>query len=179
MQLKEPDYIMLGYLTTSPMAAVAREVVEAYGDASGWIQANPVGTGPYVLKSWRRGQQIVLEANPNFRDETFPANPHPEPGDPFAAQRGRKLPIVGRIEVSIIEESNPRLLAFNSGALDYVNVPSDLSDNVLVNNDTLRPQYAARGVRLARVTQPALQYAYFNIEDPVVGGMAKEKIALR
>ena len=47
MQLKEPDYIMLGYLTTSPMAAVAREVVEAYGDASGWIQANPVGTGPY------------------------------------------------------------------------------------------------------------------------------------
>jgi len=178
MQLKEPDYIMLGYLTTSPMAAVAREIVEAYGDASGWIQANPVGTGPYVLKSWRRGQQIVLEANPGFRDETFPANPRPEPGDPFAAQRGRKLPIVGRIEVSIIEESNPRLLAFNSAALDYVNVPSELADNVLVN-DTLRPQYAVRDVRLARVTQPALQYAYFNIEDPIVGGMAKEKIALR
>ena len=178
MQLKEPDYIMQGYLTTSPMAAVAREVVEAYGDVSGWIQANPVGTGPYLLKSWRRGQQIVLEANPNYRDEIFPAGTEPAGADPFAGQRGRKLPIVGRIEISIIEESNPRLLAFNSGALDYVNVPSDLSDNVLIN-DTLRPEYAARGVRLARVTQPALQYAYFNVEDPVVGGMTKEKIALR
>jgi len=178
MQLKEADYIMQSYMTTDPMAAVAREVVEAYGDASGWIQANPVGTGPYLLKSWRRGQQIVLEANPNFRDETFPASAGPADGDPFAGLRGRKLPLVGRIEISIIEESNPRLLAFNSGALDYVNVPSDLSDNVLAG-DKLRPQYSSRDVRLARVTQPALQYAYFNLDDPVVGGMAKEKVALR
>ncbi|HEX7271610.1 MAG TPA: ABC transporter substrate-binding protein, partial [Casimicrobiaceae bacterium] len=47
LQLKDPDYIMLGYMTQSPMAAVAREVIEAYGDASGWAMANPVGTGPY------------------------------------------------------------------------------------------------------------------------------------
>ena len=45
-------------------AAVAREVVEAYGDASGWVMANPVGTGPYRLKDWRRGQRILLEASP-------------------------------------------------------------------------------------------------------------------
>ena|SRR5438093_9969685 len=69
-----------------------------------------------------------------------------------------------RIEVSIIEESNPRLLAFNSGALDYVNVPSDLSDTVLDAAGNLRPAYKERAVTLARVTQPALQYAYFNME---------------
>jgi ABC-type transport system substrate-binding protein len=44
--LKEPDYVLQGYLTQMPMAAVAREVIEAYGDASGWAMANPVGTGP-------------------------------------------------------------------------------------------------------------------------------------
>jgi ABC-type transport system substrate-binding protein len=178
LQLKEPDYIMLGYMTQTQMAAVAREVIEAYGDANGWVQANPVGTGPYRLKSWRRGQQIVLEANPNYRDETFPDSS--DSGDrELAKMRGKKLPIVGRIEISIIEESNPRLLAFNSGALDYANVPSDLSDTVLDAAGHLRPAYAERGVVLARVTQPALQYAYFNMEDPVVGGFGKEKIALR
>jgi ABC-type transport system substrate-binding protein len=93
--------------------------------------------------------------------------------------RGKKLPIVGRIEISIIEESNPRLLAFSSGAADYVNVPSDLSDHVLDASGRLKPEYAERGVTLARVAQPALQYAYFNMEDPVIGGYGKEKIALR
>jgi len=179
LQLKDPDYIMLGYMTQSPMAAVAREVIEAYGDASGWAMANPVGTGPYMLKSWRRGQQIVLEANPNFRDESFPDSDDPADREMVTRLRGKKLPIVGRIEISIIEESNPRLLAFNSNALDYVNVPSDLSDHVLDASGKLRPEYTARGVTLARVTQPALQYAYFNMEDPVVGGYGKEKIALR
>ena len=32
---------------------------------------------------------------------------------------------------------------------------------------------------LARGVQPAVSYTYFNMEDPVVGGYAKEKIALR
>ena len=179
LKLKEPDYIMHGYMTQSPMAAVAREVIEAYGDASGWAMANPVGTGPYKLLSWRRGAQIVLEANPNYRDETFPDSTDPADRENFAKLRGKKLPIVGRIEIAITEESNPRLLAFNSGALDYVNVPSDLSDHVLDASGKLRPEYAARGVVLARITQPALQYAYFNMEDPLVGGYTRDRIALR
>ena len=179
LKLKEPDYIMHGYMTTSPMAAVAREVIEAYGDASGWAMANPVGTGPYKLLSWRRGAQIVLEANPNYRDETFPDSTDPADRENFAKLRGKKLPIVGRIEIAITEESNPRLLAFNSGALDYVNAPSDLSDHVLDSSGKLKPEYAARGVVLARITQPALQYAYFNMEDPVIGGYTRDRIALR
>jgi ABC-type transport system substrate-binding protein len=170
---------MAGYLTQSPMVAVAREVIEAYADASGWAMAHPVGTGPYMLKSWRRGAQIVLEANPNYRDEVFPDSDDPADKELVAKMRGKKLPVVGRIEISIMEESNPRLLAFNSGALDYVNVPSDLADHVIDASGKLRPEYADRGVTLGRITQPALQYAYFNMEDPVVGGYTKDRIALR
>src|SRR5881394_3830402 len=43
LELKEADYIMLGYMTQSPMAAVAREVIEAYGDTNGWAMEHPVG----------------------------------------------------------------------------------------------------------------------------------------
>ena len=43
------------------LSAVAREVVEAY---PGKMEAHPVGTGPYILKSWVPASKITLEANP-------------------------------------------------------------------------------------------------------------------
>ena len=36
------------------------------------------------------------------------------------AMKGRKLPALSRIEISIIEEQVPELLAFDQGGLDYV-----------------------------------------------------------
>ena len=177
--LKEPDYVLQGYLTQSALAAVAREVIEAYGDASGWAMANPVGTGPYRLAQWRRGQKIVLEANPNYREEYYPETGEAGDRELIAKMKGKRLPQVGRIDVSIIEESNPQLLAFNSGELDYVNVPADLVANVLDPENGLKPEYTKSGVTLHRVTQPALAYTYFNMEDPIVGGYTPEKIALR
>ena len=107
-------------MTQQPMAAVAREVIEAYGDASGWAMANPVGTGPYRLAQWRRGQKIVLEANPRYREEYFPDDGEPGDRELIAAMKGKRLPQAGRVEISIIEESNPQLLAFDTRELDYM-----------------------------------------------------------
>jgi ABC-type transport system substrate-binding protein len=179
VKLVEPDYILMGYMAHAAMSAIAREVVEAYGDASGWVMANPVGTGPFRLAEWRRGQKIVLEANPGFREEYFPTAGEPADAATIARMTGKRLPQVGRVEVSIIEESNPQLLAFNSGELDYANVPPDLIPNALDGSNRLKGYYAEQGVRHWRITQPALTYTYFNMEDPVVGGYAPEKVALR
>jgi ABC-type transport system substrate-binding protein len=131
IRLKEPDYILFGYLCSSPMAAVAREVIERYGDTNGWTMDHPVGTGAFVLKSWRRGQQIVLEANPGYRDERFPQPTDADDRKRFAALVGKRLPLADRVEIAIMEESNPRLLAFDSNALDYVNLPPELTDHAL------------------------------------------------
>ena len=179
LKLVEPDYVLLGYLAHAAMSAVAREVVDAYGDASGWVMANPVGTGPFRLKEWRRGQKIILEANPNFREERFPTAGEPDDAAMIARMKGKRLPQVGRIDISIIEESNPQLLAFNSRELDYANVPGDLTPNVLDAASRLKPYYADQGVRHARMTRPSLAYMYFNMEDPVVGGYTPDKVALR
>jgi ABC-type transport system substrate-binding protein len=128
-------------------------VVEAYADGAGWVMANPVGTGPFRLKDWRRGQRIVLEANPAFRDELYPESSHPDDRS-FAKLRGRKLPLVGRVEISIIEESNPRLLAFEQGDLDYVAVPPDLVPNVLDPGNKLKPRFVKEGSRSRAASSP-------------------------
>jgi ABC-type transport system substrate-binding protein len=179
IELKAPDYILFGYLCSSPMAAVAREVIERYGDGNGWAMDHPVGTGPFRLESWRRGQRIVLTANPNYRDERFPEATDPADSARFGKLAGRRLPMLDRIEITIMEEANPRMLAFDSGALDYVDLPPELTDLALDASNHLKPAYAARGVTLSRLTQPALQYAYFNMQDPVVGGYTRERVALR
>jgi ABC-type transport system substrate-binding protein len=159
-------------------SGVAREVIEAYADGAGWVMANPVGTGPYRLKEWRRGQKIVLEANPNFRDEYYPESNSPD-DRPFAKYKGRKIPLAGRVEISIIEESNPRLLAFEQGDLDYTAVPPDLVSTALDPGNKLKPRFAKEGITLARGIQPAITYSYFNMEDGIVGGYTAEKVALR
>ena len=179
LKLAQPDYTFLPILTATQTSAVAREVIETYGDASGWAMANPVGTGPFKLKDWRRAQRIVLEANPNYREETFPALPANADADAraaYAAMKGKRLPQVGRVEIAVIEESNPRLLAFNANELDLVDVPRDLVSRVLDDNNQLLPAYAKQGVTVQRSQEAGLAFfAYFNMNDPVVGGYTPEK----
>ncbi len=117
IRFKQPDYAFKWWLTTSSFAAVAREVVEKYQDASHRVMENPVGTGPYRLKAWTRGQRIVLEANPDFRDETYPPAGR-DPGDAAIAKglTGRRLPLAGNVDIAIIEEAQPRMLSFDRGA---------------------------------------------------------------
>jgi len=179
LQLTAPSYDLLSDLTTAALSAVAREVVAKYGDGSTWVMANPVGTGPYRIKEWRRGQKIVLEANPGFRDVRFPQSTDPADRELVAQLGGKRLPFAGRVEITIIEESNPRLFSFDKGDLDFTAVPSDLAEKVLEPDNRLRLRYTNAGVRLYRGIQPAIVFTYFNMDDPVVGGYTRERVALR
>jgi ABC-type transport system substrate-binding protein len=85
---------------------------------------------------------------------------------------------VGRIELEIIEEELPELLKFDQGEFDYALLGGAASQRLL-RDGRLRPEYAARGIRHVRYTSPALLYTYFNMDDPVVGGYAPDRIALR
>ena len=182
VRFNDPFYAFQHWLTYDALVAVAREVVDAYKDTSNRVMDHPVGTGPYRLKDWTRGQKIVLEANPGFRDETYPVpGAGSGPGDAAIAKpnAGKKLPLMGRVEVTIIEEDLPRLLSFNSGALDYLELPASIADNVLAKNGTLLPDYAKRSIVLHRQIEPSLSFTFFNMDDPVVGGYTPQNIALR
>jgi oligopeptide transport system substrate-binding protein len=178
IRLKQPDYTFLYVLAMPASAAVAREVIDAYGNDAG---AHPVGTGPYLLKEYKRSSRIVLEANPQFRkfvfDEPAPANK----ADAAIARalKGRVLPAIGRIEISVIEEQQPRWLAFLKREVDYLQ-PFPLNFvGELLDNGKLKPALAAKGIYHELLLRPNTWWAYFNMEDPVVGGYTPEKIALR
>ena len=182
LTLAEPDYTLLPYLTGQALAAVAREVVEAYGDSAGRVMEHPVGTGPYRLVEWRRGQRVALAANPNYRVEYFPKPPPDADASMLALAKsmaGKRLPQIGRIELSIIEPPQPQLLAFASGTLDILDLPFELAPKVLDAAGHLLPTYATQGIDVQRVTDLYVGYLYFNMDDPVVGGDAPERLALR
>jgi oligopeptide transport system substrate-binding protein len=182
LELIDPDYTFLELLDNTSLRAVAREVIEKYADSSGRAMNHPVGTGPYRLKEWQAGHRIILEANSGYRDERFP----PAPANADAAikavadsMKGKRIPQIGRIEIAVIEETNPRLLMFNGGQLDILEVPGDIAPKMIDSKGNLLPEYVARGMRLERATELAVTFAYFNMEDPVVGGYTPEKVALR
>ena len=178
LKLSRPDYNLLDNMTHWAMSAVAREVIEAYGDASGWAVDHPVGTGPYLIREWKKGSKVILQASPTYREIDFPASADPADRALVASMKGKRIPAIGRVEVNIIEESNPRFLAFDSNQLDYVYVPSDFVNRVIADGK-LKPEFARQGIQWKRMIEPSFTYTFFNMDDPTIGGYSQEKIALR
>ncbi len=159
--------------------AVAREVVEKYGDQ---IAAHPVGTGPFKLAQWRRASFIALDRNPAYRERVYDAQPAADDaeGQAWAAKfKGRKLPMIDRVEISVIEENQPRWLSFLNGQHDFIErVPEDFI-SLAAPHGQLAPNLAKQGMKLYRVLNSEVYFQMFNMDDPVVGGFAPERIALR
>ncbi len=180
IRLTKPYYVFIYQLADCRVAcAVAREVVERYGDDIG---SHPVGTGAYRLAFWKRSSKLVFEANPNYREEHFDGQPRPDDAEGqaiLALQKGKRLPIVGRVEVYIVEETQPRWLAFLNEEYDLAFEVSPEYANVAWPGNKLAPNLRRRGIQMAQVPGLDLVYAYFNMEHPIVGGYAPEKVALR
>jgi oligopeptide transport system substrate-binding protein len=175
IRLTAVDYTVLERLAVLGTYAVAREAVEAAGAD---VVSKPVGTGPFRLAEWKRGSRIVLEANPHYRTIAFPQSTDPALRALVQSMQGRKLPALARIEVSVIAEQLPEVLAFDQGGLDYIGLGGALLSRLL-DNGTLKPEFARRGITHRRYPVPALIYTYLNQDNPVVGGTTPEKIALR
>jgi ABC-type transport system substrate-binding protein len=178
-----PRFLLTEMTDTNVAAALAREVVEAYGDKIG---EHPVGTGPFVLKTWKRSSRIVLARNPNYREVLYDEHP-PETGpgsDPrltaAAAQlKGRRLPMLDEVAISIIEEPQPRWLSFLNEEQDLLDqLPAEFANSVIPNN-RLAPNLVKKGIQMVRYPRADVAMSFFNMESPLVGGYTPEKVALR
>jgi ABC-type transport system substrate-binding protein len=184
VELEEPRPGFAETFASSDLfGGVAREVVEHYGEQ---IDAHPVGTGPFKLKSWRRSSEIVLERNTAYRERYYEAEPAPDDkaGQAILAKfKGRRLPMIDEVRIAIIEQSQPMWLSFLNAEVDALatnagRVPPDFL-GLAMPGGKLAPFLAKRGIQGIRNLNADIGLAYFNMEDPVVGGYTPDKIALR
>ena len=179
VRLAERDYNFPLVMAHTSFGAVAREVIEAYANDT---MAHPVGTGPYQLKEWKRGTKIVLEANPGYPSFAWDwkANPGNKWDDELVAtMKGKSMPQIGRVEISIIDEEQSRWLAFNQKELDILEVPPTFIYKVVNRDNQLLPEWVDQQVKVYRAVSADITLTYFNFLDSVVGGYTKDKMALR
>ena len=178
--IKEPRPRFLEGLAASDVyGAVAREVVEFYGDQA---EAHPVGTGPFKLTQWRRSSFLAFERNPDFREMHYDAEPAADDAEGqaiLARFKGRRLPMIDRVEISIIEEEQPRWLAFVNGEADVAYRVGYQFAPQAMPNGKVAPNLAKKGVRGFPIVEAASQFYLFNMEDAVVGGYSAAQVALR
>jgi ABC-type transport system substrate-binding protein len=180
VRLREPrPRHLYNWAAADVFGAVAREVVETYGDK---IMEHPVGTGPFRLAEWRRSSRIVLERNPNYREHLYDAQPNADDAQGQALLqrfKGRRLPMIDRVEIAIIEEVQPRWLSFLNGEQDFMERLPNEFVNQAVPGGKLAPHLAKRGVQAMVVPAADTYMTMFNMEDPLIGGYTPDKVALR
>lgn len=101
---------------------------------------NPVGTGPYRLKEWTAGQQLVLESNHDYFE-------------------GR--PRIDRFIYRIIPDSSTMYMELKAGGLDYMGLSP-----VQYQRQTNTPEFASR---FNKYRYPASAYTYlgYNLRHPL------------
>lgn len=93
IKLKTPQGAFLDYLSTFIPSIVPKAVYEKMGDKA--FSENPVGSGPFMVKEWVRGQRLVLERNPHYWKS----------GQPY----------LDEIRIDYVPDENTRMLKVESG----------------------------------------------------------------
>jgi len=144
----------------------------------------PVGSGPFMLGENNPNLRMVLEVNPNYYGETYPAAG--EPGDRDAgllADAGRIMPFIEKAIYSLEKESIPYWNKFLQGYYDTSGISSDSFDQAvqfstqgeLALTDAMRE----KGIKLQTAVTASVFYMGFNMLDPVVGGDSQRARLLR
>jgi peptide/nickel transport system substrate-binding protein len=63
IRLKEPHAPFLLNMAMFPVSLLSPAALATYGEK---MQSNPVGTGPFKFREWKRGERVVLEANDDY-----------------------------------------------------------------------------------------------------------------
>jgi oligopeptide transport system substrate-binding protein len=134
-----------------------------------------------------RNSRVVLEASPTFREEIFETYGAEDAYSKAIAERlrGKRLPLIGRVEVYIIEEPQPRWLAFLNNEHDYIRPLPDEFAHIAMPGGVLAANLVRRGIYATDDEEAWVTYTTFNMAATIdgkpndVGGYTAERVALR
>ncbi|TNF98783.1 MAG: peptide ABC transporter substrate-binding protein [Gammaproteobacteria bacterium] len=140
----------------------------------------PIGTGPYMLTVNNPNLRMVMERNPNFHGETYPAEGMPgDAEEGLLADAGKQIPFIDMVVESLEKESIPRWNKFLQGYYDVSGISSDTFDQAVdiggAGEVTLTSEMQDKGIRLATAVATTTYYFGFNMLDPIVGTEAGER----
>lgn len=122
---------------------------------AGIAKADGGGTGPYVLKSWRKNHEMVFE---------------------------RRRPVPGgfdRVRYLVIDDVSTQWLMFLKGEIDMLGeISRDNWDSIIRADGQLDAKLVAEGVKLCESPTLDVMYLGFNMRDPVLGPNRKLRQAL-
>ncbi|HQJ98801.1 MAG TPA: ABC transporter substrate-binding protein [Thermoleophilia bacterium] len=116
--LDAPDSSFLMAMTMPFTSVMPKEWAARVGKD---IKRKPLGTGPFVIKSWTPGQRIVAERNPNYWDE----------GKPY----------LDRIDFDLATNTSTALLRLQNGEVDVLGDGIPAADYQRIKNDPTWSKY--------------------------------------
>ncbi len=131
--LDQPYGPFLSYMN---MPIVPKAAFEA--DPEGFA-TNPIGTGPFKLVEWKRGDSMRLEANPTYWDGA---------------------PLLSGIEMRVVPDNSARVVALESGDLDLVQSPMSPQDVKRLEGED--------GIVLNRTPAAGYTYINLNCADEMI-----------
>jgi len=141
VRLKEPFPPFLSLLSMQYCSVVPEEAVAFYGPR---FRNNPVGTGPFLFKTWKEGVKLVMVKNPEY----------------FESDNGNKMPYLDAVAITFLADKQAAFLEFIKGKLDFMSgIDPTYKDELLTTTGSLQPKYRGE-IRL--VTQPYLNTEYLG-----------------
>jgi len=152
-----PDPAFPSKIAFTSFAVQPSEYLESTG-GNGDLLEKPIGTGPYMIESWERGNQLVLKKNPNYWGENIGA-------DTLVFRWGT--------------ESAQRLLELQSGTVDGIdNVgPDDFATVEGDSNLALYNRPALNIMYIAFNNNPLVE-GFDNSTNPLANEQVRQAIAM-
>jgi ABC-type transport system substrate-binding protein len=183
-------YPQLLYWMAMPFFAPMPPEADRFFTQAGMAEKNltldwyPVGSGAYMLTVNNPNRQMVLERNPNYHEELYPAEGEADDGPTgLLADAGKPLPFIDKVIFSLDKESIPRWNKFLQGYYDRSAVLPEGFDQAIRftgEGDTeVSDSMKQKGIRLLTSVAASTYYLGFNMLDPVVGGYTERARKLR
>lgn len=184
---KYPQFV---YWLAMPFFAPMPAEAERFYHQPGLIERNitldwyPVGTGPYMLSENNPNLRMVMERNPNFHGEVYPAEG--EEGDAEAGllkDAGKPIPFIDKVVLNLEKETIPYWNKFLQGYYDKSAISSDSFDQAIQfaakGDATLTDDLKKKGIQLITAVTTSISYMGFNMLDKTVGGDSERARKLR
>lgn len=107
--LKQPWTPFLADLSVFAASVIPQGYFNQVGAAG--FSDKPIGSGPFLLSSWQKGNEVILKKNPNYWDQP--------------------LPYLDEVDLKVVGEDNTRMLQTQSGQIDVAtDVPFNQIDSL-------------------------------------------------